>query len=223
MQPNVRGMDDLGQVRGVACRPAWRDDAAAAWTETAAWAAELLSTRCNVSPKRLGEPGPTALQVQALFEAAATAPDHGLLQPWRFIVVPPQRRADLGEVFMQALIDRDPGATPEQLQAAREKAHRAPLLMLVVARLGQSTPGGVPDIEKMVSVGAAVQNMLLMAHAMGLGAGLTSGQALHTERMARFFGLQPGEQAVCFVNVGTVVKAKPARLRPEVASFVSSL
>lgn len=189
----------------------------------ASWASMLISSRSNVSPKRLVEPGPSREQLVELLRGAAAAPDHGLLRPWRFIEVPPGARAALGEVFVQALIERDPCATLEQLEAAREKAHRAPMLLLAVARLADSTHSGVPDIEKMVSVGAAIQNILLLSHAMGFGAGLTSGQALHTPLMARFFALEPGEQAVCFINIGTVARHKPGRLRPAVESFHSVL
>lgn len=92
----------------------------------------LIGSRQNVSPKRLIEPGPTTEQLHALLSLAAAAPDHGLLTPWRFIIVPADQRHRLAEVFALALIDRDPGATLEQIEAAREKAHRAPLLMVAV-------------------------------------------------------------------------------------------
>ncbi len=185
--------------------------------------ARLMSTRCNVSARRLVDPGPTRREVRQILGMAATAPDHGLLRPWRFIEVPMHRRSELGEVFAQTLVERDCSATLEQIDAAREKAHRAPFLMLAVARLDRAEPSGIPEIEKMVSVGAAIQNILLMAHAMGYGAGLTSGQSIRTRRMAEFFGLHSGEQAVCFINIGTVSKHKPVRDRPEVTSFFSML
>jgi hypothetical protein len=128
----------------------------------------------------------------------------------------------LAEVFALALVDRDPGATLEQIETAREKAHRAPLLMLVVARLGACEPP-IPVLERMVSVGAAVQNMLLMAHGQGFGSSLTSGQAMQSPRMRQLFALDAGEEAVCFLNIGTVAKRKTQRLHPEVQSFVSTL
>lgn len=182
----------------------------------------LITSRQNISPKRLVEPGPNLAQQAQLFSAAAAAPDHGLLIPWRFVVVPAHRRADLGEVFALALIDRDPGATLDQIEAAREKAQRAPFLMLAVARLGPHVPD-IPILERMVAVGAAIQNLLLSAHSLGFGGSLTSGQAMQSLRMHRLFELQPGERAVCFVNVGTVSLRKMLRLRPEATCFVSSL
>ena len=191
--------------------------------ETFAITQALIDSRRNVSPKRLVEPGPSAEQLHALLTLAAAAPDHGLLTPWRFIVVPPAERHRLAEVFALALIDRDPGATLEQIESAREKAHRAPLLMVAVACLGPREPN-TPTLERMVSMGAAIQNLLLGAHAMGFGAGLTSGQAMASPRLHALCGLGEGEAPVCCVNVGTVTRRKAAaRARPLPETFVTDL
>lgn len=183
----------------------------------------MIGSRQNVSPKRLVEPGPSTEQLDALLSLAAAAPDHGLLTPWRFIIVPASQRHRLAEVFALALLDRDPGATLEQIEAAREKAHRAPLLMVAVACLDAREPN-TPELERMVSMGAAIQNILLGAHAMGFGAGLTSGQAMSSPRMRDLCGLGNGEVAVCCLNIGTVSKRKnAARTRPLPAMFTSEL
>jgi nitroreductase len=154
--------------------------------------------------------------------AAAAAPDHGQLLPWRFIAVPDAQRERLAEVFGQALLERDAGATPEQVAQAREKAHRAPWLMLVVVD-GECGDPAVDLAERILSAGCAVQNALLMATALGFGSALTSGKALKSDSLRALFGLQAGEQALCFVSVGTVRARKPARVRPAVAEFLSTL
>ncbi len=182
----------------------------------------LISSRQNQSPRRLVAPGPTAPQLEALLSLAAAAPDHGQLTPWRFVLIPPAKRHLLAEAFALALIDRDPSATQEQIESAREKAHRAPLLLVAVACLGPREPD-TPMLERMVSMGAAIQNMLLGAHALGFGAGLTSGQAMGSPRLHELLALGDGEQVVCCINMGTPTKAKPSRLRPEPAAFLSTL
>jgi nitroreductase len=186
------------------------------------FALALITSRQNVSPKRLVEPGPDAGQLARIWEAAAAAPDHGEIVPWRFIVVPAGERPRLGEVFARALLDRDPQATADQVATAREKALRAPLLILAVAQLGPRDPD-IPAPERLVSLGCALQNMLLAAHAAGFGAGLTTGQAMRSSRMRELFGLGPEEEPVCFVNVGTVSRRKPLRSRPGAAEFVREL
>ena len=183
----------------------------------------LISSRSNVSPKRLLEPGPTPEQLRELLTLAAAAPDHGMLTPWRFIIVPLEKRHRLAEVFGLALLDRDANATPEQIEQAREKAYRAPLLMVAVACLGPREPD-IPTLERMVAMGAAIQNLLLGAHALGFGAGLTSGQAMSSTRLRELLQLIQGESPVCCVNIGTVSKRKPAqRVRPDPDDFTTSL
>ncbi len=190
--------------------------------DLAAFALTLITTRQNILPKRLAAPGPSLAQVHDMFVAAAAAPDHGVVMPWRFVLVPNDKRGVLADVFGQALRERDASATPEQVEQAREKAFRAPFLTLSIARLGSCEPD-IDPLERMVSVGAAIQNFLLCAHSMGFGSSLTSGQAMRSNALRQLFALADGEQAVCCINVGTVIKRKPARLRPDVAAFVSSL
>jgi nitroreductase len=204
------------------------------------FARALIHSRQNVSPRRLIEPAPSAQQLQDILGAAAAAPDHGQLRPWRFVIVPVTQRERLADVFGQALLDRDPQATLAQVENAREKAHRAPFLLLVIARLTQQpAPTGVApgrgaqhpqaleaevnDAERLVSLGCAIQNMLLSAHAAGFGTGVTSGQALASARLRALFELRENERAVCCINIGTVAKHKPAPLRPQVMDYVSEL
>ena len=197
-------------------------DAALAGKELTVMAAALMQTRQTILPKRLMAPGPEPEQLALILGAAANAPDHGQLLPWRFVLVPQAARERLAEVFGAALLERDGAATPEQLAQARDKAQRSPLLMLVIV----DGLRGDPDIdlfERIVSAGCAVQNMLLMATALGFGSALTSGKALKYDGLRALFGLSEGEHALCFVNIGTVQSRKRERLRPVPADYVSSL
>jgi len=186
------------------------------------WAEALIHGRRTVLPKRLAQPGPDAQQTQRILGAAAAAPDHHDLVPWRFIVVPDAARDALGEAFASSLRERDAGATQEQLGEARAKAFRSPLLMLAVARV----TGGdeeISAVERLVSAGCAIQNMLLMATALGFGSSLTSGKALGSPALQALFGLTREEQALCFVSIGTIAGPKRARTRPGVDRYVSEL
>jgi nitroreductase len=183
----------------------------------------LVTTRQNVSAKRLLAPGPSPAELDALLRLAAAAPDHGQLTPWRFVMVPVDQRHQLADAFALALLDRDPAATAVQVQSARDKAHRAPLLLVAVARLGPREPD-IPPLERMVSLGAAIQNMLLGAHALGYATGLTSGQAMASPRLQGLLQLAEGDHAVCCINIGTVRSHKAGtRVRPPPADFFGSL
>ena len=185
------------------------------WPEAAH---DLIHTRQTILPKRLLAPGPNAAQLHVIVSAAAAAPDH----PWRFITVPDAQRPALADSFAQALLERDAQATPDQVAQAREKAFRAPLLMLLVV----DAACGDADIdlhERLISAGCAVQNMLLMATAQGFGSALTSGKALKSTALRQLFGLQAHEHAPCFISIGTAHTRKPAKPRPSPEQLLSSL
>lgn len=185
--------------------------------------ADLMQARRTTLPKRLHPPGPDAEQLQQILQAAASAPDHGQLLPWRFVRIGLHARAALGEAFAAALLERDPQATAEQVAQAQEKAQRAPLLLLVVVDTARGD-AAIDLPERMISAGCAVQNMLLMATALGFGSALTSGKALRSQTLRALFQLQASEHAVCFISIGTVLQAaKKERVRPVPADYVSDL
>lgn len=186
--------------------------------DAAEWFEALAEARRTTLPKRLGAPGPCPASRRTILLAAACAPDHGQILPWRFIEVPHALRPALGEAFARALRERDPAAGTQEVERARAKAHRAPWLMLVVARTGGSDPA-IAAHERLVSAGCAVQNVLLAATARGFGSSLTSGKATSSTAIREFFGLHDEELALCFLNVGTVLAAKPPRPRPRVSEY----
>jgi len=207
---------------GLVAVPVRRPEIVEPENELAAMVAATMQSRQTILPKRLIAPGPAPEQLAMILNAAATAPDHGQLLPWRFVLVPQDARFRLADVFGAALIARDALATPGQIGQAREKAYRSPLLLLVVVdrRCGDAA---IDLSERIVSAGCAVQNMLLMATALGFGSALTSGQALKFEGLRTLFGLAEGERALCFVSVGTAQSRKLARLRPAAHEFVTRL
>lgn len=197
-------------------------EAVVAGRDTAAMAAALMETRQTILPKHLFAPGPDAAQLDMIFSAAASAPDHGQLLPWRLVQVPVAARAALADVFADALLARDGHASDAQLAQAREKAHRAPLLLLLVVDGQRGDP--VIDLhERIVSAGCAVQNLLLMATALGFASALTSGKALKSAGLRQLFGLTDADHALCFVSIGTARARRPARQRPVPADFVHCL
>lgn len=182
----------------------------------------LIHTRQSTSSRFLGDPGPDRAQIETILDAAGAAPDHRRLTPWRLVIVPAQKRPLLAEAFAEALGERDSQATEAQLQEARDKAYRGPLLVAVIARLSPAL-GSVPAPERLIAAGCALQNMLLAAHAMGFGAGLLTGKSLYSERLSQFFQLADAEQLLCFMAVGTVVKGKPVTSRPTMNDYTTTL
>ena len=202
--------------------PAPASDSPPGDIDLAAMVAALMQSRQTILPKRLAAPGPSPSELGMIFEGAATAPDHRQLLPWRFVQVPATVRTGLAEVFGAALIERDADATLEQVAQARSKAHRSPLLLLLIVD-GLCGDTDIDLFERIVSAGCAVQNMLLMATALGYGSALTSGKALKSDTLRALFSLAEGEHALCFVSIGTAQSRKKSRLRPAPGDFVTRL
>jgi nitroreductase len=186
------------------------------------WAGALIHGRRTVLPANLADPGPDAPQLQRILGAAAAAPDHHDLVPWRFVLIPAAAREALAQVFEASLRERDPCATPEQRGKAREKAFRSPVLLLAIVRLHDDDPE-IPPNQRLVSAGCAIQNMLLMATALGYGSALTSGKALDAKAFRALFSLADDEEAVCFVSFGTVAGPRRNRARADVGRYVTEL
>jgi len=80
-----------------------------------------------------------------------------------------------------------------------------------------------PPAERLISLGCATQNLLLMASAMGFGSAITSGKALSSAALRQFFSLHEQEDAQCFINVGTVSEARSGPPRPDIGRFFQVL
>ncbi len=179
-----------------------------------------MCARTHVAPKRLVAPGPTAEELNLLLTAAAQAPDHGNIKPWRLILVPKEKRALLGRAFMQALQERDASVSETELKNSFEKAFRAPCLLLAVVNQGPTEPQ-IPKHERQIALGCAIQNMLLMAQALSIGSGITSGQAMNSRFVREIFRLTSTEQAMCYLTFGQVTAFKSKRKRADASDIVS--
>ena len=172
-------------------------------------ALDAVLTRQSVAPAFLREPPPDDAALKRMLAAGASAPDHGRLRPWRFIVIRGAARARLGEVFAQALLKRQPDAPAAALEQERARPLRAPLLIAVAAKLDPQHPK-IPEIEQILSTGAAVQNILLAAHAQGFGAKWLTGANAYDEHVKAALGLSPDDRLVGFVHMGTIEGSPPA-------------
>lgn len=180
-------------------------------------AIEALTTRA--SPASLTAPAPDAEALENMFRAAARAPDHGRLRPWRFIVIEGGAREALGNVLADALRAREPNIQEAALVKERSKPLRAPLVVVVAAKIHDHR--GVPPVEQIIAAGAAAQNMLVAAHALGYGGFWRTGAAAYDERVKRALGLVAEDAIVGFVYLGTPLAPAALVPAPNVASYVT--
>ncbi|QLF91889.1 nitroreductase [Pseudomonas sp. ABC1] len=179
---------------------------------------DLLLERVSVA--RLGEPGPNAVQLDAMFRAALRAPDHGQLRPWRFLTIAGDDRLHLGQLYAQAVFAKSPDAPLEALEKARNMPLRAPLLIVVIACV-RAHPK-VPELEQLLAAGCAAHGLLLCAHAQGLGAIWRTGEMAFDRVVEEGLGLQEGERVLGFIYVGTPLGQPRSAPRLEPGDFVKS-
>jgi nitroreductase len=153
------------------------------------------------SAKTLTDPAPDEGALRLLLECAARAPDHGRLRPWRFIVIRGAARERLGELMAGQLLRKLPATSAETLQRERQKALRAPLIVVVAAV--RNPEARIPEIEQILAAGAAAQNMMLAATALGFGAMWKTGDAAYDDSVKLALGLAPADAIVGFLYLGT--------------------
>jgi nitroreductase len=179
--------------------------------------ATLLS-RHSVPALHLREPGPSDAQIERALDAAVCAPDHGALRPWRFVLIRGAARERLAELFVRRMLERDPGTPPAKLDKARHQPRTAPLVIAVGAHILHGHK--IPEIEQLLSSGAAVMNLLNAFHAQGFGAIWLTGGNAYDRQVAEQLGFGAGEQLLGFVYVGSI-DAQPQGVRPPRASRAS--
>lgn len=157
----------------------------------------ILSRQSAVTLK---EPGPSAEHLETMLRAGTRAPDHGKLQPWRFVIVEGDARARLGDAMAERLKLRDAEATESDLERERAKAFRAPTIVVAVAKIIDAK---IPAIEQQYAVAAACQNVVLAAHALGYGAMWKSGASAYDDGIKGFLGFEPRDEIVGFLYLGT--------------------
>lgn len=178
--------------------------------------ATLLASRRSGKAREMVAPGPDAAQLQAIIAAAARVPDHGKLNPWRFVVV--DDRAAFAEALLAVYRAGKPDAGRLEVEAVSQFASQAPCLVVVIA---SPKPSHIPLWEQELSVGAACQNLLLAAHAHGFVANWLTGWAAYDEKVLALFGGAAPERIAGFFFIGTQAKPLEERLRPDLSAVVS--
>ena len=139
--------------------------------------------------------------IENLLSAGAQAPNHHKVRPWRFVVLTGDGRKKLGDVMAASFADRNPGAPTEGLDKTRGLPLRAP----VVIAVGADKPA--PDsktieVENISAASAACQNILLAAHALGLGAIWRTGEWARDAKVKEFLGFAADQHIVGFIYIG---------------------
>jgi len=138
--------------------------------------------------------------IEKLLDAAVQAPNHYKVRPWKFVVLTGDARHRLADVMFASLRDRH----AELPQEAFKKAHATPFQAPTVIAVGVDKPNEpkVLEIENICAVAAAIENLLLAAHALGLGAKWRTGEWARDRKVKEFLGFDVDQHIVGFIYVG---------------------
>ncbi|MDO6413528.1 nitroreductase [Sphingomonas sp. BIUV-7] len=175
--------------------------------------ASLLATRRSGKARDLAAPGPDAAQLDRILAAATRVPDHGKLAPWRFVIVPLEKRADFAALLHDAYAAQKDSVGRIEREAIDQFAHQAPCLIVAVSNPAHASH--IPIWEQELSVGAACQNLVLAAHAEGFLVNWLSTWAAFSSIVCAAFGGGRDARIAGFFFIGTSAKELEERPRPD--------
>ncbi|WP_375178226.1 nitroreductase [Sphingobium yanoikuyae] len=179
----------------------------------------LLQTRRSGKPRDLIAPGPDDAQLRQILEVALRTPDHGKLAPWRFVIVPQDKRDKLAALLEAAYRAEKPEAGRLEIEAMHQFAHQAPTLVVALSKPIASSK--IPVWEQELSAGAAIMNLLHATHALGFAGGWLTGWPSFNDDVRDAFGSED-ERLAGFVFIGTPSRALEERPRPDYNDIVST-
>lgn len=181
-------------------------------------ALELLTSRR--SEKKLTAPAPNQAQLARLFEAALHAPDHGKLNPYRFIVIENEGLRKLEALLKSAVIELN--LDEKRLQKAEKITRQAPMIIGVVADLDSQS--NVPAWEQMLSAGCATYSIQLAANAMGFDNVWVTAPWIEGSELRAAFGCAPEDKVIALLLIGSSEDKVPREAKPlDISPFVSYL
>lgn len=174
-----------------------------------------ISSPCNT----LMEPGPNAIELFDILQMAVHCPDHGRLQPWRFIIIQNEQREKLGKLALQQLLIEQHAASAIRIEKERTRFSFAPCIVAVVH--SPKPHPKIPSIEQILSGGAVCMNLLHAAHQLGFGAQWLTGFSAYNKVVLKALGLTAEESIIGFIHMGSKSQEPKERERPDIASLIS--
>lgn len=178
----------------------------------------LLERRRSLPLRALLAPGPVPEELDRMLAIAARVPDHGRLVPWRFIVLEGAAREVAGDRLDALYATQNPGLASEKAHMWRDYLLRAPVTVVVVSRADPAAK--IPELNQVLSAGAACMNLILAAHALGYSALWLLKWPGRDPAAAALLGVGEGEKVAGFIHIGRPATQVEDRPRPKIADVV---
>jgi len=179
----------------------------------------LLDSRRSVPASQLVAPGPDHATLLRMLRSAVRVPDHGKRVPFRFLRIAGDARDALGEALAARTLEHNPQAGDAEIEKNRRRFSHAPLVIAVIARLGDDAK--IPASERFSSASCVCFALLQAAQASGFGAQWLTGWPAYDPDILRLLGLGDDEKVVGFIHIGTPMIEVPERDRPDPRDLLS--
>jgi nitroreductase len=179
----------------------------------------FLKTRKSASAKAMGGPGPDASQLHDILSIAVRVPDHGKLNPWRFVVFDGEARGAVGELFSKRFAELHPDYPVDSINFQKGLFVRAPVVVTVVSTAAEHSK--IPVWEQLLSSAAVCFNLVLAAQAHGFDAQWQSDWVAYDEGAKSAMGIKPDEKVAGLIYIGTTTVPLEDRPRPDVNALTT--
>jgi nitroreductase len=178
---------------------------------------DFMLARKSAPIQELKGPAPSDDEIALMMRIATRVPDHGRLEPWRFILYRGAARHEIGEKLADLAERREGPLPPGRREKELERFSRAPLVIGVVSSPKENPK--IPAWEMFLSAGAAAMSLVIAANALGYNTNWVTGWHADDAEGRDLLGLAPHEKVVAFIHVGTAAKEAPERSRPDPAKL----
>lgn len=182
-------------------------------------ALNFLENRKSVPSSAFNGVGPDKNQLDRIITIASRVPDHGRLEPWRFIIYRIEQGAAIGDALAARALEINPDIASQDLDREKTRFAKAPLTIGVISK-AKAHPK-IPDWEQFLSGGAAAMNICYAAEALGFGVNWVTGWYSDDAKARKILGLKDDERVVGFVQIGQVDIKVPDRPRPDINALMS--
>lgn len=180
---------------------------------------DYLRVRHSTPVAQIGEPGPSAADLEEILASAVRVPDHGKIAPWRLVVYRGDIRRTLGDTFLDLALAKNPEMTETARDAERNRFTRAPLVVGVVSTAAPHAK--IPEWEQVLSAGAVCLNMLMACEARGYVANWRTEWIAYDEDALQALGVGENEKVAGFIHIGSSDFPTPDRPRPQLSDIVT--
>jgi len=178
---------------------------------------DFLLTRSSAPIPDLKDPAPDDTEIATMIAAASRVPDHGRLEPWRFILYRGEARVEIGKKLVALAEQREGPLSEGRRNQELARFSRAPLVIGVVS-VPRENPK-IPQWEMFLSGAMAAMNLMIAANALGYGTNMISNWYSDVAEGRAILGLSPQERVIGFVHIGSYTGPAPERPRPDPAKL----